>query len=87
MTKDDEGSWKMPAKAARVLCYSGYKADETPRAILVDDTEIAIKKILSRKRIRDVGTGRIREVFEGKTDRGVVRMEKDDQGNWSAVFL
>ena len=87
MIRADGRQGNKPSEKARVLCYSGYKGEETPRVILVDDKEIKVEKILSRKRISDTKTGRVREVFTGKTSRGFVRMEKGDNGSWTVVFL
>lgn len=87
MRRADGPQRNRPTEKARVLCYSGYKGEETPRAILVDDKQIAVEKILSRKRMSDAETGRVREVFTGRTDRGLARMERDDKGNWTVVFL
>ena len=54
---------------------------------MIGEKEIAVEKILSRKRVCDAETGRIREVFRAKTDRGTVRMERDESGAWTVVFL
>jgi len=87
MKRDDGPQGNRPPEKVRVLCYSGYTGEETPRAILVDDQELAVEKILSRKRICDAESGRIREVFAAKTGRGTVRMERDESGAWTVVFL
>jgi hypothetical protein len=76
-----------PSEKVSVLCYSGYKGEETPRAILIGEKEIPVEKILSRKRISDAETGRIHEVFIGKTGRGSVQIERDESGEWTVVFL
>jgi hypothetical protein len=87
MKRDDDPQRNRPSEKVRVLCYSGYKGEETPRAILVDDQELAVEKILSRKRICDAESGRIREVFAAKTGRGTVEIERDENGEWTVVFL
>jgi hypothetical protein len=87
MKRDDDPQRSRLSQKVRVLCYSGYKGGETPRAILVDDQELAVEKILSRKRTCDAETGRIREVFIGKTGRGSVQIERDESGEWTVVFL
>jgi len=87
MKRDDDPQKNRPVKKARVLCYSGYKREETPRAILVDDKEIELKKIISRKRIHDAATGRLCEVFMCETGQGTVKIELDENGEWTVVFL
>jgi hypothetical protein len=87
MKRDDDRQRNRPAEKMRVLCYSGYKGEETPRAIMVGEKEITVEKILSRKRISDAETGRIREVFTAKTDRGAVEIARDEYGEWTVVFL
>ncbi len=90
MKKDDDpqrNGPSGPSEKVSVLCYSGYKGEETPRAIMIGEKEITIEKILSRKRTSDAETGRIREVFTAKTGRGTVRMERDETGEWTIVFL
>ncbi|MCX6575767.1 MAG: hypothetical protein NTV82_05165 [Candidatus Aminicenantes bacterium] len=87
MKRDDGPRRNRPSEKVRVLCYSGYTGEETPRAILVDDQELAVEKILSRKRISNAETGRIREVFTAKTGRGTVEIERDENGEWTVVFL
>lgn len=54
---------------------------------MIGEKEIAVEKILSRKRICDAESGRIREVFTGKTGRGTVEIERDENGEWTVVFL
>lgn len=87
MKRDDDPVRSKLSQKVRVLCYSGYTGEETPRAILVDDQELAVEKILSRKRIWDAESGRIREVFAAKTGRGTVEIERDENGEWTVVFL
>jgi len=87
MKRDDGPQGNGPPEKTRVLCYSGYKGEETPRVIMIGEKEIAVEKILSRKRVCDAETGRIREVFRAKTGRGTVRMERDESGAWTVVFL
>ena len=45
----------------KVLFYSGYKGEETPRAIIVAGREYAVDKVIWRKRGQDKDT---RESYE-----------------------
>lgn len=53
----------------KVKFYSGYKGQETPASIVIDDTEYSIDKILSQQRVCDQKTGEISEIFECKTGK------------------
>ncbi len=37
----------------RVICYEGYKADETPRALLLGERRIEVSRLLDRWRGED----------------------------------
>ena len=47
----------------KVRFYSGYKGEETPRAVVFGDQEFSVDCILKRKRILDPETGESREEF------------------------
>ncbi len=87
MNRDDDRQKDAPVKPTRILCYSGYKGEETPRTIILDDKEITVEKILARKRIRDAATGRMSEVFTCTTDRGTVKIARHEGGEWTVAFL
>ncbi len=52
----------------KVSFYSGYKSQETPRAIIIDDREYKIEKVFWRKRICDTETGEISNKFKCLAD-------------------
>jgi hypothetical protein len=87
MKWDDDPQGNRPPEEVKVLCYSGYKGEEAPRAVVIGEKEIAVEKILSRKRISDSATGRLREVFICKTSRGTAKIDRDEGGKWTVVFL
>jgi hypothetical protein len=45
----------------KVVFYSGYKGQETPRAVILAGREYPVEKIIWRKRVREKDTG---ESFE-----------------------
>jgi hypothetical protein len=77
---------KRTSSKVKVLFYSGYKGEETPRSIIVDNEEIAVEKILSRQRVCDADTGRMTEVFTCQTGRGVVKIKELASGEWAVRF-
>jgi hypothetical protein len=52
----------------KVTFYSGYKGQETPRAVIIDNREYKIEKVIWRKRIRDTETGEISNKFKCQAD-------------------
>ncbi len=83
------GSGSPPAERVRILdsesvdCYAGYKGNEVPRAVFLEGRRIAIKRVLSRKRIRDAVSGRQREVFSVRLEEGAdLTLECLEDGRW-----
>jgi hypothetical protein len=70
---------------AEVECYSGYRAEETPRAVTLGRKRLDISEVLSRKRLRDNATGRTVEIFLCRLGDGRrVSLERSDDGSWRA---
>lgn len=70
----------------KVLFYSGYKGEETPRSIIVDNEEIAVEEILSRKRAFHVRSKKVLESFTCKTRRGIFKLQELASGEWAVRF-
>lgn len=68
-----------------VVYYSGYKGQETPRAILVEGKEVAVEKVLSRKRVIDPDTGKMVDLFICQVAGRTVEIRKDEAGR-SEIF-
>jgi hypothetical protein len=47
----------------RVRFYSGYKGEETPRSVLIQDKEFPIERILERQKILDPKTREVRNEY------------------------
>ncbi|HUU37646.1 MAG TPA: hypothetical protein VMW46_05515 [Candidatus Desulfaltia sp.] len=47
----------------KVQFYSGYKGQETPRAIVVGEREYPVEKVLWRRRVQDKDSGECYELF------------------------
>jgi len=58
----------MKETKSKVSFYSGYKGQETPRTVIIDDREYKIEKVFWRKRIRDTETGEISNKFKCLAD-------------------
>jgi len=71
---------------ASVRFYSGYKGEEIPRSVLIDDTEYAIDEILNRGRVFDAETGKTREFFLCRTRIGMVKIQKSEFEEWIISF-
>ncbi len=68
-------------KDVKVDCYAGYKGEETPRAVVLDGTRFEVASVLSRKKVVDRDSGRMREVWRCRLHDGrtviVERLESD----------
>jgi len=64
----------------RVECYSGYRAEETPRRLVLGDRSVAVIEILERWRTPHARGFRLRG------DDGVlyVLVQDDTSGRWTA---
>jgi hypothetical protein len=71
-------------KTVKVVSYSGYKDDETPRAVWVDDREYQVREIIWRKRVRDLESGQMVEAFRVKINGEIITIERSESGEWSA---
>ncbi|MFQ6083558.1 MAG: hypothetical protein ACE5WD_09375 [Candidatus Aminicenantia bacterium] len=67
----------------KVKCYSGYKGNETPKAIIIDDQEEEIKEIIRRERVEDLKTGEREDVFWCKMENKIIKLVKSRKtGRW-----
>jgi len=66
--------------------YCGYKGEELPRSILIDNREFKIEEILWRERVLDHKSGKIKEVFKCKIEGEIVKIRRDECGEWGVSF-
>lgn len=78
--------WKKEPGKAEVRFYSGYKGEEQPSSVVLGGREYFIEKILKRERILDSETGEIRERFDCKTAKDIIRISRSPSGEWE-VYL
>lgn len=63
-----------------VICYSGYRAEESPREIILRDQSFKVEEVIERKRERR--GRRIFDVFICRVENLIVWLEKSEGGNW-----
>ncbi len=80
MKRDEEGG------KFELRFYSGYKGEETPRAVVIGNKEFKIEKVLSRKRVYDQKSGKSYEVFLCKMDGKTVEIRRYESGEWEISF-
>jgi|Deesub1362A_J573_1020465.scaffolds.fasta_scaffold00421_12 hypothetical protein len=67
----------------KVICYSGYKGEETPRAIIINDIEYMINEIIRRERVEDINTGERENIYWCKIDDRIIKLSKSlSSGEW-----
>ena len=66
--------------------YSGYKGEETPKAVVIGSREFKIEKIISRKRVLDQQSGRRFEVYECEMEGEKVWIKVFESGEWEISF-
>ena len=76
-----------PLHKVRVKFYSGYKGEETPRAVLYKDKEFPIDQILERRKILDPKTGEFREEYTIKLNGRRANLKICGSGECELVYL
>jgi hypothetical protein len=65
-------------KLERVEFYAGGSGQEKPLAVYAEGKRYLVEKVISRKRIMDSQSGRIKEVFKCQLTGGeMVKIEKE----------
>jgi hypothetical protein len=68
---------------AHVECCSGYRDEETPRAVFLGGIRFPVAEVLSRQRVRDSRTGLTTETFQCRLEAGwPVSLERSEDGSW-----
>jgi len=66
--------------------YSGYKGDETPKAVIIGNRKFNIEEIISRKRVLDKKTGKKLEIYKCKMEGEIVKIKISESGEWEIAF-
>lgn len=70
-------------EGAKVESYSGYRGEETPRAVVIDAIRLDVVEILLRKRVLDRADGSIGDVWRCRlADGRDVTVERLENGIW-----
>jgi hypothetical protein len=70
-----------------VECYSGYRGEETPRAVFIAGKRLDVVAILSRERFLNASSGRTREAWRCRLSDGrVATVELLEAGAWRVSF-
>lgn len=72
-------------KEDKVIFYSGYKGEETPRAVLAGGGEYPVEEVLWRKRIVDRTTGKTVEIFACRVAGQKIEIRRDETGRTEIV--
>ena len=68
---------------ARVESYSGYRADEAPRVVIIDNVRLEIVEVLLRKRVITPPGGRTADIWHCRLEDGrTVTVELLEDGAW-----
>jgi hypothetical protein len=73
---------KAQGQPVKVKFYSGYKAEETPRAVSIEGEEYPIEEILRLKRTFNSGSKKMTESFEVMIEGKTFRLEETEEGEW-----
>jgi len=67
-------------RPCEVMFYAGARGCETPRAVRVGGREVAVDRVLGRRRIRDARSGETVEEFSCLLENRVVKILVTDGG-------
>jgi len=70
-----------------VCFHEGYKGDETPRSVIINNKKYKIDEIIWRKRIQDEKSGKIHEVFKCKIKGRLVKITVFEPGKFEITYL
>jgi hypothetical protein len=76
-----------PCRRVDVQFHSGYKGEEEPRTIIVDEKEWTVERILERKRISNSNTGRTHEEFICLVNKRLAKLSIHPDGQHRLFFL
>ncbi len=71
----------MPGTEIKVIAYSGYRNDETPRAIVLHDRRIEVVEILKRWIEKDLKDPSLKRFFQVKGNDGSIHTLYYDEGS------
>ena len=66
--------------------HSGYKGEEEPRLVILQNRRIPVERILARKRILDTVTGQVSEEFSCLLEGREARLIVSESGAHHLIF-
>jgi hypothetical protein len=78
---------KNQSEKITVKFHSGYKGEEIPRSVIFDQQEFPIEKILERKRILNLDSGKNREEYRIKIKNRTAILKIHDSSECEIKFL
>jgi hypothetical protein len=74
-------------KKVRIKFHSGYKGNEIPRSVILDEKEFSIEKIIERERILNPKTGKVQEEYIIKVKDTTAILKIHDSQESEITFL
>ena len=74
-------------RKVKVKFYSGYKGEETPRSVVIEDEEFPIDRVLDRKKILHQATGEVREEYRIKLKGRTAILKVYGSGECELLYL
>ena len=68
-----------------VKCYSGYKGEERPLMIIVDNQEHFVESILRKELIEDFKTRERKTIFWYQTKENIYKLIRFANGDWEII--
>lgn len=78
---------KRVSKNIDVCFYEGYKGQETPRSVIINNKKYKIDKIIWRKRIQDKKSRETHEIFKCKIKGRLCKISVYEPGKFEITYL
>jgi hypothetical protein len=69
----------------KVECYSGYKGEEKPLKIILDNQEHFVESILRKELIEDFKTKERRTIFWCQTKDNIYKLVRFSNSSWEII--
>ena len=79
---DDTNHYLNIISMLEIHCYSGYKGEEKPLKIIIDNQEHFIEAILRKELIEDFKTRERKTIFWCQTKNSIYRLTRLSTGEW-----
>jgi hypothetical protein len=69
----------------KVECFSGYKGEEKPLKIILDNQEYNVESILRKELIEDFETHERKTIFWCQTKDNIYKLTRFTNGDWEII--